>query len=279
MNTTDLGVLIRLKRKEKGLNQKDFAAALNVSAAAVNKWENGKNYPDLQNLEAISALLDIPVTEMLGGKLPSPAQKPEADNITSEPDSRSPTQGEAPPALAMPSLPEVPVPQPADITESSDIAIPDIEDTGFAEITATAVPQPEKASEPSPSKEKRIRLKAAVPLLMLLLVGIIAVCQAAVGGQSKTPSFTVCASYYGSYEGENVYYGDYEGENVYYVIVEFESKPTSDDILDHEEIIREQYGHHFSEVNMIVIIYVQDYITYTETGFNNDTDVMGILLH
>ena len=272
MNTTDLGVLIRLKRKEKGLNQKDFAAALNVSAAAVNKWENGKNYPDLQNLEAISALLDIPVTEMLGASPPSPTQELEVDNTTSEPDSRSP-------APTMVSLSEIPVPQPADTPESSDITIPDIEDTNFVEITNTAVPQPEKASEPPPTKGKRIKLKTAVPLLMLLLVGIIAVCQVAVGGQSKTPSFTVCASYYGSYEGENVYYGDYEGENVYYVIVEFESKPTSDDILDHEEIIREEYGHHFSEVNMIVIIYVQDYITYTETGFNNDTDVMGILLH
>lgn len=267
MNTTDLGVLIRLKRKEKGLNQKDFAAALNVSAAAVNKWENGKNYPDLQNLEAISALLDIPVTEMLGGNLPSPAQKPEADNITSEPDSRSPTQGEAPPAPAMPSLPEVPVPQPADITESSDIAIPDIEDTNFVEITNTAVPQPEKASEPPPAKGKRTRLKIAAYLLTLLFVGIVVVWWMVVGAQSRIPSFTVCDSYY----------GDYEGENAYYVITEFSSEPTADDLLNYTEIIREKYGKHFSAVNQIVIIYVQDYTDYTVNGFNDNTDSLGIL--
>ena len=46
MNTVDLGSLIRLKRKEKGLNQKNLADLLHVSAAAVNKWENGKNSPD-----------------------------------------------------------------------------------------------------------------------------------------------------------------------------------------------------------------------------------------
>lgn len=267
MNTTDLGSLIRLKRKEKGLNQKDFAAALNVSATAVNKWENGKNYPDLQNLQAISALLEIPVTEMLGGSLPSPVQKPEADNITSEPDSRSPTQEEVSPASTMPSLPEVTAMQPTDTADSSDTAIPVTEDEDFSEKSDTAVPQPEKTSGHLPSKRKRIKLKTAAPLLMLLIGGIAAVCWMAVVWQGRTPSFTVC----------DAYYGNYEGENTYYVIVEFESEPTADDILNHQEIIRGEYGHHFSTINQIVVIYVQDYTRYTVNGFNDNTDSWGIL--
>jgi hypothetical protein len=42
-------------------------------------------------------------------------------------------------------------------------------------------------------------------------------------------------------------------------------------------IIREEYGDHFSDVNSFIVIYVQDYTEYIEHGFNDNTDSIGTL--
>lgn len=53
-------------RKKKGWTQKDIAEKLNVSIAAVSKWERGLNYPDLSIMEPLARILDISVAELLG---------------------------------------------------------------------------------------------------------------------------------------------------------------------------------------------------------------------
>lgn len=269
MNTVDLGSLIRLKRKEKGLNQKNLADLLHVSAAAVNKWENGKNSPDFGNLQALSVLLEIPIADLLGGFPQSPKLESDAGNVTSESDlqSSSPPKDLSSPDQSLPEQPENPAPQSEDPPEPSDTAIPDIEDTAFLETPILPLSQPEDVSEPPPSIRKRIRLKIAIPLLMFLLMGIIVVCWIAGEMKSKPPSYTVC----------DAYHGDFNGEYVYYIIAELESEPTMDDFNNFNQSIREKYGQHFSEVDKIVVIYARDYINYLENGFDDSIDVVGIV--
>lgn len=49
--------IIREKRKELSLTQKQIALFLGVSTPAVNKWEKGSTYPDVTLLPALARLL------------------------------------------------------------------------------------------------------------------------------------------------------------------------------------------------------------------------------
>ena len=59
----------RLKelRKEKDLTQKEIANKLGVSRVAYTNWENGKSYPDLQNLLLLSDYFKISLDELVKG--------------------------------------------------------------------------------------------------------------------------------------------------------------------------------------------------------------------
>jgi len=62
------GTLIKELRTEKGFTQKELAEKLNVSTAAVSKWENGKGFPDISILEPLASALDISITELIKGE-------------------------------------------------------------------------------------------------------------------------------------------------------------------------------------------------------------------
>ena len=49
-----IGEKIKNDRKTVGLTQEQVADYLDVSTPAVNKWEKGKSYPDLQILVSMS---------------------------------------------------------------------------------------------------------------------------------------------------------------------------------------------------------------------------------
>ena len=52
---------LQVLRKNKGLTQEELAEKLNVSRAAVAKWESGQSYPDISNLIQISDLMNVTV--------------------------------------------------------------------------------------------------------------------------------------------------------------------------------------------------------------------------
>ncbi|BBF41572.1 transcriptional regulator, XRE family [Lachnospiraceae bacterium KM106-2] len=56
---------IRKYRKEKNLTQEQIANQLGVSAPAVNKWENGISYPDIELLAPLARLLEIDIDTLL----------------------------------------------------------------------------------------------------------------------------------------------------------------------------------------------------------------------
>ena len=57
---------IKKCRESKGLSQKYVAISLGVKAPSISDWENGKTNPTLENLIALSKLLDVSCDELLG---------------------------------------------------------------------------------------------------------------------------------------------------------------------------------------------------------------------
>ncbi len=82
MDIIKTGNLIKELRTEKGLTQKELAEKLNVSTAAVSKWENGKGFPEISILEKLSSELEISITELVKGE--KNIGKTESDSIAKE---------------------------------------------------------------------------------------------------------------------------------------------------------------------------------------------------
>ena len=57
---------IKRVRKLKGLSQQELAVKLNVVRQTVSKWEQGLSVPDSDMLIALSEVLEIPVSKLLG---------------------------------------------------------------------------------------------------------------------------------------------------------------------------------------------------------------------
>lgn len=60
-----LGEKIRTARKNAGLTQEQMSEKLMISRPAITKWENDKGIPDIENLKAISKLLDVSLDYLL----------------------------------------------------------------------------------------------------------------------------------------------------------------------------------------------------------------------
>ena len=85
MNTEKTGEFIAEMRKEKQLTQSQLAVAIHVSDKAISRWETGRGFPDIDNLEALSDYLDISIAELIRGeKISEPVSKEEMQAITSD---------------------------------------------------------------------------------------------------------------------------------------------------------------------------------------------------
>ena len=60
-----LGEKIKQARKNAGLTQEQMAEKLMISRPAITKWESDKGIPDIENLKAISKLLDVSLDYLL----------------------------------------------------------------------------------------------------------------------------------------------------------------------------------------------------------------------
>lgn len=59
----ELGLLIRSKRKEKGLTQEQLTEKLNCAKRNISFWENGERKPSLNYIYALCELLDLKPTD------------------------------------------------------------------------------------------------------------------------------------------------------------------------------------------------------------------------
>ena len=57
---------IRGLRRERGMTQEQLAEAMNVSAAAVSKWENGQSVPDISVLTALADYFEVSLDALVG---------------------------------------------------------------------------------------------------------------------------------------------------------------------------------------------------------------------
>ena len=60
---------LRTLRKARGLSQEDLARQLHITRQTLSKWENGQSVPDAQLLLRLAEILDVPVSELLGGPM------------------------------------------------------------------------------------------------------------------------------------------------------------------------------------------------------------------
>lgn len=54
-------------RGAKDFSQEDLAQKLFVSRQSISKWENGDTTPDMENLIALAACLDVSLDELVLG--------------------------------------------------------------------------------------------------------------------------------------------------------------------------------------------------------------------
>jgi len=64
-NTQNLPVRLKELRKTNHYSQEYVAEHLNISRQAISHWENGKSFPDIDNLVVLAELYNISVDELL----------------------------------------------------------------------------------------------------------------------------------------------------------------------------------------------------------------------
>ena len=67
-NVYTMGVVIREKRKELNLTQKELAEKIGVSDKAVSKWERGESLPDVTLIPLIAVTLDVSIDYLMTGR-------------------------------------------------------------------------------------------------------------------------------------------------------------------------------------------------------------------
>lgn len=68
MNDYNFGNFICYLREQKGYTQADIAKMLDVTPAAVSKWENGESKPRIETLFRLAEILGVRAEELIAGK-------------------------------------------------------------------------------------------------------------------------------------------------------------------------------------------------------------------
>ena len=66
MMTLSIGSNIRQLRLQKNITQEQLAEAMQVTCAAVSKWERGESYPDITLLQPLAYYFNITLDELMG---------------------------------------------------------------------------------------------------------------------------------------------------------------------------------------------------------------------
>lgn len=64
--TPEMGRVIALARRARGMTLRQLGERLGVSAQAVHKWERGVNYPDITLLPMIARVLEVSIEDLFG---------------------------------------------------------------------------------------------------------------------------------------------------------------------------------------------------------------------
>lgn len=61
-----IGTNIKRLRSDNGITQEQLAEAMNVSCAAVSKWERGETYPDISMLQPLAFYFGVSLDVLMG---------------------------------------------------------------------------------------------------------------------------------------------------------------------------------------------------------------------
>lgn len=61
-----IGANIKRLRTEKNITQEQLSVAMNVTCAAVSKWERGESYPDITLLQPLAYFFEVTLDELMG---------------------------------------------------------------------------------------------------------------------------------------------------------------------------------------------------------------------
>ena len=61
-----IGTNIKRLRSDKGITQEQLAEAMNVTCAAVSKWERSETYPDITMLQPLAFYFGVSLDELMG---------------------------------------------------------------------------------------------------------------------------------------------------------------------------------------------------------------------
>ena len=85
MNIEKTGQFIAELRREKQFTQVQLADTIRVSDKAISRWETGRGFPDIDNLEALSECLDVSIAELIKGeRINAPVSGAELNDIASD---------------------------------------------------------------------------------------------------------------------------------------------------------------------------------------------------
>lgn len=61
-----IGANIKRLRSAKNITQEQLSVAMNVTCAAVSKWERGETYPDITLLQPLAYFFEVTLDELMG---------------------------------------------------------------------------------------------------------------------------------------------------------------------------------------------------------------------
>jgi transcriptional regulator with XRE-family HTH domain len=79
VTSKEIGEVIKRRRRELGISQERLAEMLNVSCQQVQRYENGANKLNVENIQVLADLLNVPLTFFFSADLPSMISEPSLD--------------------------------------------------------------------------------------------------------------------------------------------------------------------------------------------------------
>ena len=67
MGKEELGERIRVARKSRNITQAQLAETLGVGSSTIGMWENGQREPDLDTIEALADVFNVPISYLVSG--------------------------------------------------------------------------------------------------------------------------------------------------------------------------------------------------------------------
>ena len=64
----EIGLRIRTMRKSRDMTQEDLAKAIDQSASSITMYETGRREPDLETLEALADVFNVPLGSIISGE-------------------------------------------------------------------------------------------------------------------------------------------------------------------------------------------------------------------